>query len=464
MRNLVIQFAQASRAAGLRVSTSEVLDTLVQLPMVDVLEEGDFKAVLRANFVKSHRDNPRFEHLYHLFFHEMRTEIRPEFTGSVAREMLPLLDALRGEAPDDAMRRAVMDFLAGDPTRYLDRLRAMQTEAEAEGKGGYQKGQGTNLGMLTRRLAVSLLLRAIEQALEERLGSGSGINRETRKGIREHLGARIDSARRLLMHEDRPDNPEAVRPASREEYMAQLGERSFASLTPRETGEMREVVNHLVRRLKDTASRRYAARSRGVLDVKKTLRAAARYQGVPVEVIYRKRPKNRGKVVTLCDVSGSVWSAARFMLNMLYSVQECFTGVRSFVFVAGLAEVTSIFERYDINTAIGRVLEDTDLAYGAPTDYGATFRHFKSGYMDALNKKTTLIIVGDARSNYFNPEEEILAAMREKCRRIIWLNPETETFWNSGDSEMRAYAAHCHEVRPCGNLNQLLDFIKDLVL
>jgi uncharacterized protein with von Willebrand factor type A (vWA) domain len=220
----------------------------------------------------------------------------------------------------------------------------------------------------------------------------------------------------------------------------------------------------LVRKLKDVIGRRYAARSRGILDIKKTLRHASRYQGIPMQLIFRKRPPSKGRIVVLCDVSGSVWSSAKFMLNMLYSLQECFTRVRSFVFIAGIDEVTHFFDSFDVNQAIDKVLREADLAYGASTDYGMTFRDFKAQYMDALNKKTTLIIIGDGRTNYANPEADILEEMREQSRRLIWLNPETEYFWYSGDSEMRAYAPCCHEVRPCRNLNQLMTFIHDLML
>ena len=133
-------------------------------------------------------------------------------------------------------------------------------------------------------------------------------------------------------------------------------------------------------------------------------------------------------------------------------------------FVAGLDEVTQVFEDYEINQAIEKVLKEANIEYNAATDYGLTFRQFQKKYMDILNKKTTLIIIGDGRSNYSNPEDQILDEMREKCRRVIWLNPETPYFWYTGDSEMRTYQACCHEVRPCQNLNQLLDFIQSLVL
>ena len=249
-----------------------------------------------------------------------------------------------------------------------------------------------------------------------------------------------------------------------DQQLDQLGERPFVSLTRKEMEEMREVIEQLVRKLKDTLNHRYARHNRGVLDVKRTLRQAAKYEGTPIQIIYRQRPRRKGKIVTLCDVSHSVWSAARFMLGMLYSLQECFTKVRSFVFVAGLHDVTETFENNEVNQAVEKILEQTNINYNEGTDYGATFRHFRRDYMDTLNKKTTLIIIGDGRSNYCNPEGEILGEMRDRCRRVIWLNPESEMFWDSGDSEMRTFQAYCHEVRPCRNLNQLLDFIKELVL
>jgi uncharacterized protein with von Willebrand factor type A (vWA) domain len=266
------------------------------------------------------------------------------------------------------------------------------------------------------------------------------------------------------MESPRIDYDPAKSVKSYDTHLKQLGKISFASLTPTEVAEVRELIEQLVRKFKDTVSLRYAKANRGLLDVKKTLRGSAKYQGIPLEIHYRSRPRRKGKIVTLCDLSGSVWSAARFMLNMLYSLQECFTQVRSFVFVAGLDEVTDIFESFEIKLAIDKVLSEAAIDYNAATDYGQTFRQFKKDYLDILNKKTTLIIIGDGRTNYTNPEEGILAEMRDRSRRIIWLNPETEIFWNSGDSEMRLYQTFCNEVRPCQNLNQLIDFIKDLVL
>ncbi len=460
MVNLILKFVSISRTAGLRVSTSEVLDCLNQLKLVDILDEPQFAAVLRANFAKSRREQFHFDRLYDLFFHELRQESNIAHADPLADQIQSTLQALTPEQNGNDASQAVLDFLGGDPQPFFEQMQ--QGLLDGDGKGG---GMGSNLGPLVQRLELMLQLNAVEDALTQFLiDQRDRMHWETRRDLKELFDARLDSARRLLTRQSRTLDDDSSITTSYQQHLDRLGEIHFASLTIKEVEGMREVIDQLVRKLKDTAGRRYAVKNRGALDVKKTLRRAAGYQGIPLELFFRNHPPRKSKIVTLCDVSGSVWSAARFMLNMLYSLQECFTQVRSFVFVAGLEEVTKIFEDCEINQAIEKVLREANIEYNAATDYGLTLRQFKKHYMDILNKKTTLIIIGDGRTNYGNPEEQILDKMRERSRRVIWLNPETQYFWYTGDSEMRTYQACCDEVRPCQNLNQLLDFIKTLVL
>jgi uncharacterized protein with von Willebrand factor type A (vWA) domain len=460
MVNLLLKFVSIARVAGLRVSTAEVLDCLNQLKLVDILDEPQFAAVLRANFAKSRREQFHFDRLYDLFFHELRQESNIAHADPLADQIQSTLQALIPEPNGNNTSKAVLDFLGGDPQSFLERLQPGLFEGE--GKGG---GIGSNLGPMVQRLELMLQINAVADALAQFLiDQRDRMHWETRRDLKELFDARLESARRLLTRQSRPFDDDRRTITSYQQHLDRLGEIHFASLTKKEVEGMREVIEQLVRKLKDNVGRRYAAKNRGSLDVKKTLRRAAGYQGIPLELFFRNRPPRKTKIVTLCDVSGSVWSAARFMLNMLYSLQECFTQVRSFVFVAGLEEVTKVFEDCEINQAIEKILRDINIEYNAATDYGLTLRQFKKRYLDILNKKTTLIIIGDGRSNYGNPEDQILDEMRQRSRRVIWLNPETQYFWYTGDSEMRTYQACCDEVRLCQNLNQLLDFIKSLVL
>jgi len=460
MVDLVLKFVSCARTAGLRVATSEVLDCLNQLELVDILEEPQFAAVLRANFAKSRREQHHFERLYQMFFHELRQDASIVGSEPLSEQIHDILQALAPAGEENATLQTVLDFLDGDPLPYIEHLQRIGANADDQ-----NRGPGSNLGAVTHRLEIMLGLNAAEEALEQFFADHRDqMNWEVRRDLDAHFKNRLDSARRLLTQDRRAYADSADKNISYRQRLDHLGKIHFASLTKKEVETMREVIEHLVRRLKDTVSRRYARQKRGVLDIKKTLRRAAGYQGIPLELFYRNRPLRKAKIVALCDVSGSVWSAVRFMLNMLYSLQECFTQVRSFVFVAGLAEVTNVFEDHEINLAIEKVLKEAKIEYNAATDYGLTFRQFKNRYMDVLNKKTSLIIIGDGRTNYANPEERILEEMRARSRRVIWLNPETQYFWYTGDSEMRTYMEYCDEVRPCQNLNQLLGFIESLVL
>lgn len=462
MIGALLRFAEGARAAGLRVSTAEVLDAVRQLERIDLLDEAQFKAALRANFAKSRREQLHFERLYALFFHELRQD------PSIARS--PRLgDAIRSVLAEvgrpleaDPLSQALLDFLAGNPAELIAAL-------EPPGEGGPGSAgapaAGAGLSGAVRRLKLLQRIEALGGELDRAVaGRRPELGWEERRDLLAHFTDRLASARRLLGEAPPASAADDRTVRAHRRPLDALGEVHFASLTPREIEAMREAIEILVRRLKDRIGLRWAAQGRGALDVKRTLRRAAATQGVPIELCFRRRPPRKAKIVTLCDVSGSVWSAARFMLNMLYSLQECFTQVRSFIFVAGLVEVTAVFRENEINAAIDKILKEADLDYNAATDYGRTLREFRRDHMDILNPKTTVIVIGDGRCNYTPPEEWILSEIRERSRRLIWLNPETEQFWSTGDSEMRRFGAECDEVRPCQNLNQLIAFITSLVL
>ena len=461
MVKLIGQFVSCCRAAGLRVSTSEVLDSLKQLQLIDPTDELQFRALLRSNFAKSLRELHHFDRLYHLFFHEMRVNVDDmQQAAAQIDQIRKATDLLREKPHDNPVYDAVVDFLAGNPMPLLAEMRRIHSESDDS-----TSPARFNFGPLASRFNVLLQINAAATTAAALLENNDlKIDSKARRDLASHFDERVEAARSILMYEPRPGDAGTRKVKTYEQRLKDLGEKAFSSFTHQEVEEMREAIDKLVRKLKNIVSRRFAVRDRGNLDVKKTLRASAKYDGVPLDIKYRRKTMRKSRIVTLCDVSGSVWAAARFMLNLLYSLQDCFDKVNSFVFIDQLTNVTGIFEEHDISEATRIVMEEADVHYEAPTDYGETLRNFKRDYMELLTKKTTLIIVGDGRSNYMNPEDAILGDMRDRCRRVIWLNPEPENLWGTGDSEIKAYTHHCHEVRPCRNVNQLITFIEELVL
>jgi hypothetical protein len=445
----------------MRISTSEVLDCLSQLEWINAANEPQFRATLRANFAKSTREMNHFDRMYSLFFREMHTDSSDANEASLLNDRITqMTNLLRQDFGNGSIREAIFDFLAASPLVLLREIRDIRMETLES-----PQIDKFNLAPLASRLKVLMAIMNTSSALAVLMDKNPlGLDESSRRAMVGYFEKRLSNARSILMFEPMTGTDNIIRNQSYEHTLKKFGERFFSTFTEQELEEMRDAIDKLVRKLKNMASRRFAVKNRGSLDVKKTIRAAGRYSGVPVEIRYRNKARRKGQIVTLCDVSSSVWSAARFMLNLLYSLQDCFDKVNSFVFVDRLTEVTKIFEENEINEAIDIVLKQTDVNYNAPTDYGETFRHFKRNYMDILLKKTTLIIIGDARTNYLNPEDKILSEMRDRCRRLIWLNPESEIIWGTADSEIFTYAPYCHEVRPCSTLNQLTSFIEELVL
>lgn len=480
--HLILKFAAVCRAGDLRVSTAEVIDAINQLQWIDLLDEKMFFATLRANFAKSRREQNNFDRLYHLFFREMKAGLSLDSLDDIANcdanaITEKILAQLANHAdPANPVDQALLDFLAGDPEAFVRELQGLENREEYN-----SPALKSNLGQLSGRLAIMLRINNLRAAIGQ-TGSGSGSgsggafggasgrapsnspNDQAHQKAAKKIENRLNRANRMLSENTRPGSDALKQVRIHEKHFEDIGERAFAGLSPVEINRMQEIIRKLVRKLKDRAGRRYAARTRGHLDVKKTLRHAGRFQGIPIEIKYRKQPPKKAKIVALCDVSGSVWSAARFMLHMLYSMQDCFSAVHSFAFISGTTDITEIFDKNEASAAIEKVMSSRKIEFGQLTDYGEVFHQFRRDHLHFVNKRTTVIIVGDGRSNYHNPREAALADIREKSRRIIWLNPEPEAFWHTGDSEMNTYKDYCHEIRPCQNLNQLVDFVEELVL
>lgn len=469
MLNMITKFSACCRAAGLKVSPIEVIGTMDHLQFVDATDETAFRATLMTNFVKSRRDQPRFNEIYDLFFHELRTDFTPdeeadpvEPTEKQKRVKAIIDDIKEGMQNEEETFLNLLDYLGGDPEAFLNEVQEIHNMIEQRSKAIKVK---SNMGQLSNRLSVMLKINQIRQKAFQLAGDlDAPADTFTKAEIDAYFATMLDRAFDLLTRDKRPDNIALKEVKKVDSRFSDIGERPFATLSRTEVERTREITDRLVRKLRDAATRRFASKNKGVLDIKKTIRNAGKFQGVPIALKYKDKPLRKGKIVALCDVSGSVWSAARFMLTILYSLHDCFAGVKSFVFVSDVADVTNLFRQNEINEAIEKVFSESGIDVNMLTDYGETLVRFRERHMHELTSKTTLLVIGDARSNYQNPHQEILEEMREKCRRIIWLNPESINTWDSGDSEMFTYKAHCHEVRPCQNLNQLVTFMEELVL
>src|SRR5438445_719145 len=255
----------------------------------------------------------------------------------------------------------------------------------------------------------------------------------------------------------------AVGEGGSEDLLAALLE----ALRRNDAGALRAIAALAVQRFGKLAARvahRRHLRRHGRLDARRTIRRSLSAGGVPLEPAFRYPRVSKPDLYLLCDVSGSVAEFAQFTLSLLYAMSDEFPRIRSFAFVDGIDEVTALLEesahRLDVRYLLARA---SVVRADGHSDYGSVFGTFWDVYgRGALGPRTTVLVTGDARNNYRRPGLDALRAIKERARRVYWLNPERRREWNTTDSIVAAYAPYCDGVFEVRNLRQLADFVRGL--
>jgi uncharacterized protein with von Willebrand factor type A (vWA) domain len=216
----------------------------------------------------------------------------------------------------------------------------------------------------------------------------------------------------------------------------------------------------MAKRLATKYSRKRHRAHKGKLDVRKTIRRSMGYGGVPFDIVWKTETIEKPKIVAICDVSRSVAAAAQFLLLFLYSLNEVIEKLDAFAFSDRLVPVGDILDEEHLDAAIALILKRIGFR---PTDYGRALVDFSEHQRDKLDRHTTVIILGDGRSNYVNPRLDIMKEIAHRSRAVIWLNPEPETYWGQGDSRMDDYKRFCHVAKVCNTLKQLERIIEDVL-
>ena len=234
----------------------------------------------------------------------------------------------------------------------------------------------------------------------------------------------------------------------------------LSRIEPRQIEQMRHLIRQIARRLRERYSKPRKRQRRGHLDVRRTLRRNAAWGSVPFLTAWKRKHRDKPKIVAICDVSGSVARVSDFFLLLIHSLHEVASDVRSFAFSGHLIEVSDILEAKSPEEAMAEIMSKA--GFGS-SDYGNSFADFEKQWMSAVTPQTTVIVLGDARSNNLDPRADILRRIGERSKRLVWLNPEGRMAWGWGDSEMPRYSTFCTVVRQCATAQQLERAVSDIV-
>jgi len=466
MQATLEDFFKALRGSDLEVALNAQVDAARAVELVGWRDRELLKGALGSTLAKSLPDRAIFDQTFERFFH---------------------FDSF-------AKRLAAGGAAAAWPGQEATAAAAGGGQGEGGGQGGGGQGgggqgdAGQGLAQMLLSGDAAALSRRMQQAAREvgltdiwfftqkgyytqKIQQAMGLeqlDREIREARRQKPNperyAQLELARKRLFEEvrnfvERKLSMYGTAP-TRELHDDFLQTQKLSNIDRRDFARMHEIVRKIARRLAERHARRKRREQRGQLDLRRTMRANAAYGGVLFETYWRSTVVDRPRVVAICDVSGSVRQYARFLLLFLYSLDELVSDVRSFAFTNHLVDVSATFESLPVEQAVDNVLRAVG---GSGTDYGQVLLDIDEQLLERIDRRSTVLILGDARNNGGEAQVGIMKTLYQRARRVIWLNPEPLSFWGTGDSEMKRYAPYCHIARECNSLRHLERTLDELL-
>lgn len=461
MDQRIVEFITGLRAAGVRVSLAESADAFRATEHLGIMDRNLFRSALRTTLVKDASDVPTFEKLFPLYFGSGGPPLMNPDQELSPEDIQRLKDALRDLLGDNARLRQLMRYLLEGMNPTREELEQLGNQVGLPlARRPYQQS------WLTRRMLRQLGMDAEFQDLMEQLIQRleeMGMSRETLRRL-----AQIAAENMRALEEQfnqyvgaRIAQNAAQEPRERQPFRGpDLMQRAFSSLSEREIAELRHHIRRLAARLRSRAALRQRRGKRGLLDAKRTIRSNLRHGSVPMELKHKRRHL-KPKLVLICDVSTSVRPVVEFMLRIVYELQDQISSARSFIFIDDIVDVSSEFAQRRPENAVEKVLNDNPPGY-YNTNLGFSLAHFCKDYLDTVDHRTTVIVLGDGRNNFLNPRLDAFQTIKKRARKLLWFNPENERLWGSGDSDMLQYLPYCNAAHEVGNLAQLAEAIDQL--
>ncbi len=466
MLGIITGFIDELRAAGVPVSMVEAIDGMRAVEVVDIGNRVALRETLRATLVKNQRHERAFDTAFDVFFSTVPEVASGEDEQAAPPRVPEPREGSAGEAPPfdlDQFLDSLLEALAGLDEAAIRRGARTAVDQLAGMEPGRPVGGTYYLYRTLRRLD----LKELGERLIEALMGDEDLSDFDRRLLREEVEARIEHLREEIQEEIRrrlvaDRGRDAVARTLRRPLIEDV---DLMHATTKDLQEMEAAIGPLTRKLAARLARRRRKRA-GRLDFRRTMRKSLATGGVPVEPQFRHPRPHRPEVWLLCDISGSMATFSRFTLQFTHAMSTHFSKLRSFAFVDTIDEVSDFFgPGIDFASALQLVTSEAEVIWlDGHSDYGNSMETFFNRYGKQLTPRTTVIITGDARNNYRPPRDGVLGDIARSARALVWLNPEPHAYWDTGDSAMSHYAAHCTSVHEVRTLRQLEEFIEELTL
>ncbi len=451
MREELHRFFRAARGAGVRVSPAESIDAMKAVADVGFAERGILRDTLLLTLAKSQEEKQALGDCFDLFFSqpEVPEQTEPEDAAdSKGADATPNENEQGGsDTPAPELGDLAQMLMSRDRNALAAAMAAASNAASLSDIRYF-----TQRGIFSSRILEALGIERLRDDLDALTASNPGDAERLAaalEALRENVREVVNQALVLYGREETENLRNEI-----------LRNAPLARLERRQVEQMKALIRAIARRLRERYSKPRKRQRRGHLDTRKTLRRNAAWGGVPFLTSWKRRHRDRPKIVAICDVSGSVAQVSDFFLLLIHSLHEVVDDVRSFAFSGNLIEVSDILDTKSPEEAMSEIM--SKVGFGS-SDYGGSLVDFEKKYLRSVTPKTTVIVLGDARTNNLDPRADILRTISERSKRLVWLNPEGRMAWGWGDSEMPRYGAFCTVVRQCSTAKQLERAVSDIV-
>ena len=429
-------FVRALRAAGAEASVAEAIDAARAVALVGYADRETLKASLSVALAKSEDEKAICDRVFDLYFSlpagsDDQAKPQDGEGGEGGGEPAPRT----GDAEVDALLDLAAQNAAGDPSALAA---ALQRAGQAAGVDDIRFASQT--AYLTRQLLEAMGIRKLEQ----RLQPGAEAGEPGEPGEADALTQALATARTQLQRQARAHVEQRFalfgRPAT-EAFMAEVAvQRPLGRMSPADMNRMKTAVARMAKRLAQRHSHRRRITLRGHLDLRRTIRANAGHDGVPVELHFKHKRVDKPRIVAVCDVSGSVAAHVRFLLLFLYALQGTVADLRCFAFSNQLRDVGPPLDKLPFDDAMALILREVG---GGSTDYGQAWQDMHDRHWQLIDGRTTVLVLGDGRSNQTDPRLDLFAELADRAKRVVWLSPEAPGRWGTGDSALLQYRPFC---------------------
>ncbi|MGX7680144.1 vWA domain-containing protein [Jatrophihabitans sp. DSM 45814] len=472
------------RKVGFPISVSENIDAVQALRYVALDDRESVKTALGSVLVKDSEHESAYEAIFDIYFALRRPEDELGSLGQDGGSEGEDHDAEGedglgsqgaggagggggGGALDSLDDAAIRQLLIGALENEQSMLIKMIANTMVTRHAGIQPGRavaGTYyLYRTMRAVDPDRILTTLVSGREQREGEATGLSRRLMVEEYERRLAQfqqeIEAAIRRRLVADR--GSDAVAKTLRKPLPEDV---DFLTASTKQLEEVREILAPMTRKLAAKLAEKRRHHRKGSLDFRKTVRRSMSTGGIPLVPVFRKPRPSKPELFILADISGSVSTFAAFTLQLTYALRSEFSKVRSFVFVDGIDEVTELLAQSDNIAEVTKRInaEGRGVWLDGRSDYGNALDTFWERFGSTLKHRTTVLLLGDARTNYHATRASVIKEIAQQAGNVFWLNPEPRPAWDSGDSVMKEYAKYCDGVFECRNVRQLKHFIEQL--